>query len=148
MGLSPTRKTMNTTKIIDDRLPVQSSELTTEWLKEQMDSWVDILVDVHDDIELDDDGLGLRIDSSLDISLLVEDEEPDTEVYINLSVHFHGKADLGVDIWHNLPPNHPAISVIVDFDYKVYESYLTRCFREIERVAMLPSDLEQFGYYD
>ena len=81
MGLSPTRKTMNTTKIIDDRLPVQSSELTTEWLKEQMDSWVDILVDAHDDIELDYDGLGVIIDSSLDISLLVEDEEPDTEVY-------------------------------------------------------------------
>ena len=72
---------MNTTKIIDDRLPVQSSELTTEWLKEQMDSWVDILVDAHDDIELDYDGLGVIIDSSLDISLLVEDEEPDTEVY-------------------------------------------------------------------
>ena len=145
---------MNTTKIIDDRLPVRSSELTTEWLELQMDGWVDLLLDDAEEImEVDEEG-GLKIETSVEIDLRVLDDEPlgkdDAfyEVWITLSASYQGRVDLEMGIWHDLPADHPAIDVLESFDYRRYKPYLKRCFREIEERACLPSDLEQFGLYD
>lgn len=145
---------MSTISIIDDHIPVRSSELTTEWLELQMDGWVDLLLDDAEDIiEVDEEG-GVKIETSVEIDLRVLDDEPlgkdDAfyEVWITLSASYQGRVDLEMGIWHNLPDDHPAIDVIESFDYHRYEPYLKRCFREIEERAFLPSDLEQFGLYD
>lgn len=142
---------MSTIEIIDDHIPVRSSELTTKWLELQMDGWVDLLIDDAEDIvEVDEEG-GVSITTSVDINLRVLDDEKEDEgyeVWITLSASYQGSVDLEMDIWHDLPANHPAIDVLESFDYRRYESYLKRCFRKIEETACLPSDLEQFGRYD
>lgn len=142
---------MSTIEIVEDHIPVRSSELTTEWLELQMDGWVDLLLDDAEDIvEVDEEG-GVSITTSVDINLRVLDDEKEDEgyeVWITLSASYQGSVDLEMDIWHDLPDNHPAIDVIESFDYRRYEPYLKRCFRKIEERACLPSDLEQFGLYD
>lgn len=154
MGLSLARKKMSTIEIIQDYLPVRSSELTAEWLELQMDGWVDLLLDDAEDIvEVDEEG-GVNIKTSVEINLRVLGDEPlgkdDAfyEVWITLSASYQGSVDLEMDIWHDLPANHPAIDVLESFDYRRYEPYLKRCFRKIKETACLPSDLEQFGRHD
>lgn len=145
---------MSTISIIDDHIPVRSSELTTEWLELQMDGWVDLLLDDAEDVLEIDEEDGVSIKTSVDIDLRVLDDEPlgkeddGYEVWITLSASYQGSVDLEMDIWHNLPADHPAIDVLESFDYRRYEPYLKRCFRKIEETACLPSDLEQFGRYD